>query len=693
MTFPTYLRGRISSPLEAGPSIVDDHHLPSQVNEALEYASKRLGRKASHITLLVVRRDYQLPTSPTPSPTYTPPGSLPGSTTAASTPSKPSFPASSRIEALKQLVRSHSSGEGQIRERIVHVHLDRFRNGTASPAFSEASAFSASTVSSSTDSTFSHRIRRPGSPTPYGSVPVTPATPFTVMSSLSATDGTSPLSRAGTQTSTQFGLRLAYAHPLSPREEKALAGALEKAAKKFKLAPNWLPQAVPPSTLGLPVDLVLNSTAQSETLFESDHLTLLSLDHLYTFRTALQAYARTRLACRLEDAVDELRRLFLANGRRALRKSALLAAYRWLDPLNDAALADVCRMYERAYGGIERESGVENDVDPAPGWPLPESKRGPGAIEQRTGVRGPDRVTSPPRRREPEPEPEPETRTRTLDLTEALDKEVLLSTADLHPDDQSELDEVEAWYREIQLQQQNADRPPTVEIHPLRSNPPTTTTTPPAVEVRPPPPSTPPPPPPTSATYRDRPWHEPEEPSLSEMLRTTPKLRPAPPGRSLALKLQTTFDKPAKGGDGGGVGGKRQQQPHAEKGAGEQGQVAGERGQQQRREEEEEGEELTARPRSAIKSFANARWTTTTTTDANNCASGGMSIDEMLHGAVGGNCGTGERPPSSSSSSSSPVERIGPMTPNGYDDISPITRNEWGFLMFGKGKTARVETC
>lgn len=42
------------------------------------------------------------------------------------------------------------------------------------------------------------------------------------------------------------------------------------------------------------------------------------------------------------------------------------------------------------------------------------------------------------------------------------------------------------------------------------------------------------------------------------------------------------------------------------------------------------------------------------------------------------------------------VLRLGPMTPNGHDDISPTTRGEWGFLMvddaFQGGRTVRVET-
>ena len=42
-------------------------------------------------------------------------------------------------------------------------------------------------------------------------------------------------------------------------------------------------------------------------------------------------------------------------------------------------------------------------------------------------------------------------------------------------------------------------------------------------------------------------------------------------------------------------------------------------------------------------------------------------------------------------------QRLRPLTPNGYDDISPITRGEWGFLFKGdtwtQGRTAVVETC
>lgn len=39
----------------------------------------------------------------------------------------------------------------------------------------------------------------------------------------------------------------------------------------------------------------------------------------------------------------------------------------------------------------------------------------------------------------------------------------------------------------------------------------------------------------------------------------------------------------------------------------------------------------------------------------------------------------------------------GPITPNGYDDLSPVTQGEWSFLMISDSwnatKTVAVETC
>jgi hypothetical protein len=57
---------RISSPLEAGLSLLDAKQLPPQLTSALDYVSKRLARKRLHLTLIVVRKDINIPGLPSP---------------------------------------------------------------------------------------------------------------------------------------------------------------------------------------------------------------------------------------------------------------------------------------------------------------------------------------------------------------------------------------------------------------------------------------------------------------------------------------------------------------------------------------------------------------------------------------------------------------------------------------------------
>ncbi|VBB86467.1 Putative protein of unknown function [Podospora comata] len=621
------MRNRISSPLEAGPSIADS--LPVYVNEALDYASKRLAKKGANITLLVVRRDYQLPTSTiVTSPTFTP-----GSHVLNTAALRPTLPPVSRLEALKQFVKLNSSttSDGSVRERIVHIHLDRFSDGTVSPAFSEASAISSSTYSS-VDSTFtststsSNRFRWPGSPSHYGgsSVPMTPATPFTVMSDNSAEHSS---------VAHQTGLRFIHAEPLSPKDERLLSQTIEKTSKKFKLGSEWLSRPVSASSLSLPPDLIRLSLSQNQPLFTSSHLKLLSLDSLYTFRTAFQAYARTRSSYRLEDAVDELRRLYLSNGRRPLLKSILLNSYRWLDPICDHSLSQVCRMYERAYGG----NVIRDDTKDASGaaWPLvAEDKEILFTLNSPTD-------------------------------SEAEDDD------DLDDDEKFDLKAIEAWYRttSIHHHHQPPPAPPrerertVLRIDPLRSHP---SNSPHDILL--------------PSPVRPAPVPIPEERRT-----TTPKLFPAPPGRNpalLQLKLQTTFEKrlPLP---------PREEETHSpisEK--------------EEKEEEEEEEEEHTARPHSAVRSFPpptilttakpgngsappSAQWSKTS-----------FSLNEIMlspdgSGPGSGSGGVGDNEPEER-------ERVGPLTPNGYDDISPITRGEWGFLfpvVAERQRMVRVETC
>ncbi|KAK0645993.1 hypothetical protein B0T16DRAFT_328631 [Cercophora newfieldiana] len=643
MAVSASLKDRISSPLEAGGSVADGHQLPGRLAMALEYASTRLSRKAAHITLLVVQRDYQLPTplsSPLASPTWNPAAVSP-----AATSTRPAF--ASSISSLKQLIRSSNTPEVPIRERIVHIGVDNLRNGAISPAFSDVSAISASTAftADSSDSVFSNQlVSWPASPS-CPSLPMTPATPFTIASS--TTDTGSAVSGVGLgKDADQFGMKLVYAGMLSPRDERVLNQTLDKTARRFKIGASWFSNATSPEAIGLPPTVVQRSLEQNEALFTSKSLTVLSLDHLYTFRTSLQSYARTQSPCRLEDAVDELRRLILANGRRSLLKSTLLTTYRWLDPVSEMALADVCRMYNRAYGGLEGENGVENDIDPVPEWPLPNvgTPSPPPSLPEMPECAKPRNSwidvgevskTPPPQILSLSSTPK-QSRGSHHRWSMGEEKEIFGGLLDLELDD--EIDAIEAWYRDVQQ--------PPVEIH---------------VE------------PERLVTV--------EVPEAGQI--TTPKLEISPPRRNLALRLQTTFEKPKKmftpersnpTPQTAGIVRPQPQKPLSLQQEQQQivplGAYAG------------YDDELTARPVSAIISQPMMGWN---------------SIGAMLNAphvdTNGRTRSTFELHDLTSPTSPTSPQRLGPLTPNGYDDISPITRNEWGFIARALPKTAAVEMC
>lgn len=607
------LKTRISPPLGAGPSLAEGgDHLPGNLTSALEYASKRLQRKGAKFTLLVIRKDYQLPTSPLGSPSAQSfsCGSTPSSSTSnsvASTPAKPTF-----AHAFKQFVRGDT---GPIKERVININTD-YRYGATSPTFSEASLTSASTAST-VDSVFTnHRGRvggyggaggrwplSPGASSQAPSVPLTPATPYSITSSMAAGDSihantTQCLPSAGlhatrgfgpallqipsSPTSSDFGIRLIHAIPLKEKEDKLLSSVLEKAAKKFNISPSSLPPPIPASTLGLPPELLHRSLAQNEVLFGSSSgaaggLRLLSLDHLYTFRSALQCYTRTvnhkpsvsrSIAHRrLEDTVDELRRLVLGNGCQKLKKSCLVGAYaRFMDPVSDRSLEEVGRMYGRAYGRRDHRGG--RDVREK-GWVDDTVEKVEGVEQGVFELMGDFEMPEPVKKEKPLPvapmsnssgwvgpyyyggdEKAVVVAEEDIDLDEMAD---MMDEIDL--ESKLEMDDIEAWYRNVQIgvgqigvgrevrmvnvngaqQYRHKVQPsrvvapilPTVDINIDNDNDDRT---------------------PTREVEQRVVYHE-----MQELHRTTPRLSPAPPGRSArpnmlaGLKLQTTFDsKPSR---------------------------------------------------------------------------------------------------------------------------------------------------
>ncbi|KAH8890756.1 hypothetical protein GQ53DRAFT_746945 [Thozetella sp. PMI_491] len=475
------------------------------------------------------------------------------------------------------------------------------------------------------------------------------------------------------------------------------------------------------------------SLLQNEVLFTSEGLTLLALDHLYTFKCALQSYAKTQSPCRLEDAVDELRRLVLGNEMRNLRKSTLTHNYTWLGRPDGAALQDVGRMYHRAYGSHEGDKGIDNDMD-LPSWPLPDTRlslhnvplvqdqdAGPVVLEQhlhrfsfedltgkplpktpvgvqdpleievrrsRSQVRSttpkqrtpthsnasrnsgtPGRRKSPPAALNIESSSRAESplrsgfKTPASTVTEQSDtghsvvsnlttqseraatpmldrwgeeKEFLGMEIEL------DMDEIEDWYREVDI---NLD---TVTFKPARA-----------------------------AIYIQEPTPEVEEIRQAVVNPVAEPLPQPPPLPStmakvglMGLRLDTQFIKPKPR-----VAAKRHQvsvsmdaavrmsQPHD---SGPTSLAINLEDLHTNGDGDDTEEELTARPPDSahpatdgLRGFV--RWNS-------------ISIDSVLSPVEG----PGDRD-----------AKVGPMTPNGYDDISPITRGEWGFLMGADRKNGR----
>jgi len=245
------LKHSISSPLEAGTSILDGA-LPSHVNSALEYVSKKLAKRDVRLTLVIVRRDYQLPSKANllDRSISVPSSALPNS----SVPYGKTRAGNSgfSLSSIKHIVRSNTfpptglSSNNAVEEHTVEVnpsYEDGLRTGMVSPAFSVSSMSSmASTVSttSTVESSVGGSRRWPFSPTtPYSTtMPATPATPqsdvsmvtHTTTDRLSAVTGMEGLVVAG-----PFGVRLVHTSPVSSKEERILKQTMQKAERKFHL--------------------------------------------------------------------------------------------------------------------------------------------------------------------------------------------------------------------------------------------------------------------------------------------------------------------------------------------------------------------------------------------------------------------------------------------------------------------------
>lgn len=350
------LKCRISTPLEAGTSILDAHRLPPYLTPALEYTSKRLASKGLRVTLVVARKDYQLPKADAQSAMTTECRAVPNLPTP---PRSPEFPNATGL-AMRQpssKLLSRSTSERNTKQSQWRKVCSLPRKGS---------------IASILDGAIGRRWPlTQNTPPIMPKTPATPTTPATPASYASTTSSTIVTSMTDSLQPEGPCIRMLHATPLTPKIQDFVATTLARATRRFNLT-NAL-TVVDPSSHHIPATVLHGSILQNEVLFSSEGLTLLSMDHLYTFKSALAHYTTGRTEpgseFRLEDAVDDLRRYVLstAGGRRRLLKSVLVQAYDWLGQVNDFALSDVTEMYCRAYGGTAGDCGVEDDiVKPAP---------------------------------------------------------------------------------------------------------------------------------------------------------------------------------------------------------------------------------------------------------------------------------------------------------------------------------------
>ena len=151
---------------------------------------------------------------------------------------------------------------------------------------------------------------------------------------------------------------LISASSLDPRPRTVLAKLVPKATQRFPAGKQWLDALSQDPLDARPHSSYLRrrSIIQNEILFSSEGLTLLSIDHVYTFKHHLATLSSPGTRARLEApedslvrSVHHLHRITAAYGGRPLTKAYILRAYDHLH-VDEELLRRVCAAYEDKYG-------------------------------------------------------------------------------------------------------------------------------------------------------------------------------------------------------------------------------------------------------------------------------------------------------------------------------------------------------
>lgn len=205
----------ISSPLEAGPSLLDIKQLPPRLVSALDYVSKRLARKRLHLSLIVVRKDINIPGIPLAESPKPPDRPVPTLTTS---PAKALFnSASSTISRTlsKASIPPTGSETGSTTSVLSRASFSRIRGSSlpASPQDGNASP-----------PPLTPPLRPPTPPALLSNPPSVQSTPSIPSPTTPATPVPNP-----------FGLSLIHACTLTEKAEKILRHTIAKAEKKFPI--------------------------------------------------------------------------------------------------------------------------------------------------------------------------------------------------------------------------------------------------------------------------------------------------------------------------------------------------------------------------------------------------------------------------------------------------------------------------
>ncbi|KAI9871820.1 MAG: hypothetical protein M1830_002408 [Pleopsidium flavum] len=165
-------------------------------------------------------------------------------------------------------------------------------------------------------------------------------------------------------------LNLIPASPLDAKTRMTFSKVILKASQKFAVGKQWLDAlSYEPFDACQSSYLRRRSLLQNEILFSSEGLTLLNIDHVYTFKQHLSILSSSTLPLWREDNINtcihHLHRITATYGGRPLTKAYILRAYDHLH-LNEDVLQQVCAAYETKYGHIGIVLASKNSESPKP---------------------------------------------------------------------------------------------------------------------------------------------------------------------------------------------------------------------------------------------------------------------------------------------------------------------------------------